>query len=283
MSLCLCSVVTQTPAVVYNRAAASPTVTGDVPAYATNCANNVDYWSACQCFGITPTTVTVTAPTPTTTLAVPTCTQGVEYALWVFQQYSAEGASLQNAYYNFALLDRNAILAGKTPLASGVVAQVGAYEQGDYSKPFKFDGISAPDGTAMPYNVIEHRGYVVPAAAGRYEVHFNLVDDLAAVWIGEHAKSGITVDQSVLKAPLGTYNNPLVYGFNVAAADVGKPIPIRVFWGNAGGPGGHLWSIVDPTGAEILGLNSQKNSQIVASCSGPGTDVPEWPAWGTES
>ncbi len=268
---------------VHNRAAASPTVTGDVPAYATMCSSNVDYWSACQCFGIAPTTITVTAPTPTTTLATPTCTQGVEYALWVFDADSPQAEELGIAWQYFPAVNRNSLVAGVTPVQSGVVAQVGFPQWMDYNNPLRFDGISGPAGTGMEYNVLEHRGYLVPSAAGTYAFQFSSVDDVAAVWVGAHAKSDITTSQSVLNGTLGDFNPPLRYAHTVTSADVGKPVPFRVFWANAGGPAGHLWNVVDPSGAEVLGYGTQKNKQIIASCSGAGTDAPAWPAWTSES
>lgn len=175
------------------------------------------------------------------------------------------------------------MLAGVTPIQSGIVGQVGSVEQSNYGLPLQFDGLAAPGNTAMPFNVLEHRGYIVPAAAGSYKVIFTLVDDLAALWIGDHAITGIILSQSVLNGTLGSYtNSPLTYIFTVGPADVGKPIPIRIFWGNAGGPGGHLWKIIDSSGTEILGYSTQKNYQIVVRCTGLGINAPEWPAWGTE-
>ncbi|KAJ6440730.1 Ca2+-modulated nonselective cation channel polycystin protein [Purpureocillium lavendulum] len=263
-------VATQTPPVVYNRnvhnrAASSPTVTGEQPAYATMCANNVEYWSACQCFGISPTTITVTAPTPITTLAAPTCTQGVEYALWMFEEGSDKADELYVAYQNFPVLNRNSLVSGVPPAQSGVVARVGFPQWWDYGNPLRFDGVSGPAGSSMPYNVLEHRGYLVPSQAGAYAFQFSMVDDVAAVWIGEHAQSDISTRYSVLNGTLGDYNPPKRYAYNVAEADLGKPVPFRVFWGNGPGPAGHLWNIVDPSGAEILGYNTQKNRQIIAS------------------
>lgn len=283
--------VTETPAIVYNRnvhnraitSASVPVVTGTVPTYASACTDNIQYWSACQCFSdIAPTTITVTAPTPTSTLVAPTCTQGVEYALWVFTRDSTQGDQLEAAYYNFDTLDRNALVGGVTPLQTGVVSQVGFAQEGSYFTPLQFDGISAPSTVNMRFNILEHRGYLIPSQAGTYAFQFSMVDDLAVAWVGGHACSGITVDTASLTAPLGTYSPAKQFSFVVAAADIGKPVPFRIFWSNVDGPAGHLWQILDPNGAQILGAASQKNPQIVSSCSGPGTFVPAFPAWESE-
>jgi len=270
---------------VHNRAVTTapvPVVTGTVPAYASACTNNVDYWSACQCFSIAPTTITVTAPTPITTLAAPTCTQGVEYALWVFTQSSDQAQQLNRAYYNFNELNRNNLVAGVTPVQTGIVSQVGIPQLSNYYSPLQFDGTSAPGTVNMRFNVLEHRGYLVPSQAGSYVFQFEIVDDLAALWVGEHAQSGITVDQASLTAALGTYNPPKQYTYVVSTEDVGKPVPFRVFWSNVDGPTVHAWSVIDPTGTPVLASNTQKNKQIVTSCSGPGVDLPAFPAWETE-
>ena len=201
----------------------------------------------------------------------------------MFNPTSAEATILQNAYRDFSYLNRNSLLGGATPLQSGIVSQVGSVEQSNYGLPLQFDGLTTPGNTAMPFNVLEHRGYIVPAAAGDYKVLFTLVDDLAAVWIGNHAITGVILSQSVLNGTLGSYSDsPLTYIFTVSPADVGKPIPIRIFWANAGGPAGHLWKIIDSNGTEILGYGTPKNPQIVVSCSGLGINAPEWPVWGTE-
>jgi len=123
----------------------------------------------------------------------------------------------------------------------------------------------------------------VPSQAGTYVFQFEIVDELTAVWIGEHAQSGITVDQASLTAALSTYNPPKQYAYVLSTEDVGKPVPFRVFWSNVDGPTVHTWSHIDPTGAPILVSNAQKNKLIVTSCSGPGVDLPAFPAWETVS
>ncbi|UNI16067.1 hypothetical protein JDV02_002542 [Purpureocillium takamizusanense] len=63
--------------ITYNRdVTATPAVTGTVPTWANMCSDVAEYWSACQCFDMSPTTVTViaTAPMTTTTPAATTCT-----------------------------------------------------------------------------------------------------------------------------------------------------------------------------------------------------------------
>lgn len=254
------------------------------PTWATACAGDVDYYNACQCFGITPTVITVTAPTPTATVSGAHCTEGVEYALYDFGDDPDRRDQILDAYYasDYHRISVPNMVGHVTPLQTGVVSQLGFPEQGDYYGPLQFSGVSAPADTDMQYNVLQYRGYLIPSMAGEYTVEFDLVDDMAVVFVGDAAVTGFNVNQALLGANL--FGPPAMSQqatINVDDADVGKALPFRIYWANGGGPAGLLASISDPTGAVILGEGSPKNQQIVSSCDA-GSLAPAWPAWDAE-
>lgn len=267
---------------VHNRDV--PSLVSHKPAWATACGSDVDYYNACQCFGITPTVITVTAPTPTSTVSGPRCTEGVEYALYDFGDDVSRMERIIDAYYanDYHAISVPNIVGHVTPLQNGVVSKVGFQGQGDYSQPLQFSGLTAPAGTNMQYNVFQYRGYLIPSMAGTYTVRFDWVDDMALVFVGDAAVTGFDVNQALLGASLfGPPADAKLATINIAAADVGKALPFRIYWANDGGPAGFLASIVDPSGAVVLGLDSVKNQQIVSSCDA-GSLAPVWPAWEAE-
>lgn len=248
------------------------------------CADSTAYWSACQCFGITPTVITATAPAPVETLGPTTCTQGSEYALWIFQRNSAKANHILVAQDNLSQLNRNTLLSGTAPVQSGIVSEVGFPQHFDFNNPLRFDGLlTGPAGSNMEFNVLEHRGYLVPAAAGTYKFEISMVDDFTAVWVGSHALTGFATTDASLITQYGLFNPAKTFSYVVSAADVGKPVPYRTFWANGGGPAGHQWSIRDSTGAKILGEGTQKNQQIISSCTGPQSKAPAWGPWKDEA
>lgn len=192
---------------------------------------------------------------------------------------------MRGAYNNFRTLNRNILVGGVTPLQTGLVSQVGIAQQGDspYSTPLQFDGTSAQSNVNLRYYVLEHRGYLIPSQAGTYEFQISHVDDLTLEWIGEHALSEITRETSNVGGSRGDYDSTQQkYSYIVAPEDIGKPVPFRIFWANVYTEAVHEWQVLVPSGTHILGVDSEKNSQIVSSCSGPGTSAPAFPAWETE-
>jgi hypothetical protein len=255
------------------------------PTWATACASDVDYYNACQCFGITPTVITVTAPTPTSTVAGPACTEGVEYAWYDFANDAGRQNQIAEVYNDadWHLISVPSLVGHVTPLQTGVVSQVGFQEESNYYGPLQFSGVSAPANTNMQYNVLQYRGYLIPTTTGAYTVRFDVVDDMAVVLVGDAAVTGFDVNQALLGATWNSFNTDTKEAtVNIADSDVGKALPFRILWANGGGPAGLLVSIVDPTGDVILGVGSSKNQQIVSRCDAGALGAPIWPAWDAE-
>ncbi|KAH7325094.1 hypothetical protein B0I35DRAFT_476287 [Stachybotrys elegans] len=273
---------------VHGPRAPSPVITDEKPTYATNCADVTAYWNACQCFeGFAPTTVTVTAPTPTETLPPSaTCTQGLEFAL-----YGVRPDTYQEDYINFYLwqanqryLDLNALVGGIAPDSVGVTPYTGFKlgEGSDWQQPIGIYGKTGAVGTNLGKSIVNHRGYIVPQKVGTYTITIRDVDDLAMIWIGEAAVSDWTVSTTSVRMDVNFFDQLKTYEIAVAEADLNKHLPIRIMYVNGSQYGRFQVSIVDPEENVILGPDSQKNPQIIASCSGPDAPVGQWAEWATE-
>ncbi|KAI9150745.1 hypothetical protein HJFPF1_10522 [Paramyrothecium foliicola] len=276
---------TVTAAAVFNRNVHGPrdeppTLTDEKPAYASACADITAYWNACQCFSIVPTVVTVTAPAPTTTVSGPTCTQGLEYAIYAPKSGSSLQAKLDAAFprgldnVNIANL-----IQGTTPDFTGVTPSIGPVGS-NWQAPITVYGHTAGPDTYMGKTLIDHRGYLVPAVAGDYTISVPYNDDSLFIWVGENAITGFSKDNFAVRKH---YYNPGVTTYTISVTAVGEPIAIRALWINYGGGGALDFTISDPSNAVVLGSSSEKNRYIISSCSGNGATVPEWPAWESET
>ncbi|KAH6669769.1 hypothetical protein F5X68DRAFT_194727 [Plectosphaerella plurivora] len=263
------------------REVEAPTLTGEKPAYATNCADLEVYWLACQCFGITPTLVTEVAPTPTETILGPTCTQGLEFALYAPVAGSPAYANLEYARtHGLQYLDLSVLVGGAVPAATGVAPYVATLD-GDEYKPIEVYGITGPAGSTLGHSILDHRGFLVPAVAGTYTATVPDADDAVFFWAGEAAVSGFEAGNAKIVKGYGD-GPPRKWELVVREEDVGKAVAVRLLWANWAGRGVVELSIVDPKGKEILGKRTAKNREVLARCEGNLAPVPVWPAWEAE-
>lgn len=274
---------------IYNRNVhgprqVTPSLTGTVPAYATDCADVTAYWEACQCFsGITPTlvTVTATAATPTTTISGPTCTRGVEFGLYIMNRANPAASNIYpDDVANPSDIDVQGMLSDASLAATGVTAAIGLPAGSNWQQPIQIYGASGPANSDEEYNAVDHRGFLVPNQQGTYLLTVPYTDDIQLAWVGNTAlgSTGWTVNNAQLVSTLDYQYQ--TYQINVDATQVGSYIPFRIFWANGPGPAGFLANIQDPSGACILGEYSVKNDQIIASCSGNGAPAgSSWGAW----
>lgn len=260
----------------------APILTGEKPAYASSCPDVTAYWNACQCFGITPTLVTEIAPTPTVVLDGPTCTQGLEFALYAPKAGSPAFQNLDFARVNgLSNLDLKLLLGGQTPDVTGVSPSI-AVISGDNEAPIQVYGITGPDGTTLSKSIIDHRGFIVPEVEGTYTVTVSDSNDATFFWSHEAAVSGF--DQANAEITKG-YNDgpPKSFSFVVTAEEVQQPVPVRLLWINWAGRGVLDVKVVDPAGKTILGHGTVKNKQVLAGCSGNFAPVPVWEEWEAET
>ncbi|KAI9146987.1 putative cell agglutination protein pfl8 [Paramyrothecium foliicola] len=263
----------------------APTV-GSAPAYASACPDDAAYRSACQCFSdVAPTTVIVTAATPTETLPGPTCTYGVEYAIYNYELNTTRWDNLRDAKYT---LDRTVNLrlqfSGIEPNMTGVTTRLGTIEATDDPEaPVDIYGITGPPGSLLGRTVIDHRGYFIPPIEGFFSIWIEQnPNDAVYAWFGDAALRTWSV------------NNPHYYRYSwerggldnrlidVRPSLVGRPMPFRILWLNYGETGAFRAAVRTPTTSHILGPATGPDQRIIASCSGPGAPVGPWVPWANE-
>lgn len=269
-----------------SAAATAAAVTGEKPAYASACPNADAYWTACQCInGVKATVVTVSVAGPTETVAGPTCTQGLEYAIYgplegtPQRRNLVEAVALGHQHIDLALQ-----FSGVEPDVTGVTPSIGEIVQftDDYTVPVSLYGKTGRPGSEMGLSLVAHRGHLLPAVAGLYTLWLETSDNALYAWVGDVAVSGWTLaNPSVSRFwppnPAETYT----YSFEVLEADIGKPIPFRVLWMNYGGPGALNARLVDPQGNVILSPTTQKSPLLLTGCTGINL-VPGWVPWAEE-
>ncbi|KAH7323237.1 hypothetical protein B0I35DRAFT_459343 [Stachybotrys elegans] len=266
---------------------ANPIITRDIPPYASSCPNVEAYWNACQCFsGISATVVTVVAPTPTVTVPAGTCTQGIQFAIYAVDKDPVRKRNLANAVYRGPYsVDLRLQFSGRRPSVSGVTPTIGSIIQwvDNYHLPVHLYGVQGPPGSTMGYGIVDHRGYLVPSMAGDYTIYLDTADNAFYAWVGNNAQSSWNLQNAVISRfwPPDA-GKSYSYTIHVNRRQVNRPIAIRFLWLNYGLAGAFSARIVDPRGTVILGQNSVKNRQIIASCSGSSPLVPGWGPWGDE-
>jgi len=266
------STIYPNPGTAYQRRAAPtppPLVTGTVPPYASpDCADATQYWSACQCFGLTPTTVTINTPTTTIVAPTATCTRAVQYAIYTPTSGWTGNASIA------------ALVGGKVPDGRGWSQKLGGFEAEGGQSISPYGGtVNAP----CDYNIIDHRLYLHPLFPGVYTFSVSVADDLLALWLGPNAVSGFSIDNVAFKWEWASQPWPN-FQYTVSPSAVGTFIPMRVLWANNGGRGALGVSLKDPNGLEILGANTDVSDQIVWRCVLMGANqAPIWIDWETES
>ncbi|KAF3806319.1 hypothetical protein GCG54_00006081 [Colletotrichum gloeosporioides] len=298
------------------RQAFAPVITGTKPAYASSCPDVTAYWSACQCFeGVKATTITVVGPGPSSTSSVspsstisdspvsptpeppsptftsttttsssastPTCTPGLEYALYSIDRNSdlcQNYINVQgNSPRNFNL---NRLIGGRTPVLTGVTQSIGFSNNGDEAlAPLRLYGTQGPAGTTSTCSIVQHRGYI-NVTPGVYTVFANQPDDDLLLWFGNNAKSGSFAagNSDVYGLWASPEQSKLVDTFVFTESAY---IPFRVYWDNRGGPGDLKLEVKNSTGDVILGFNTQQSQNVVYKCAGG--DAPAFPAWQDEA
>jgi len=230
-----------------------------VPSYATGeCSDITQYWNACQCFGITPSTVTLPAGA-TVAAAAPTCTRGLEWAIYP----GTEGG------WGTGPLSIAALVGGKTPFRTGRTTTFGGFGASGGAAVSPYDMGGNPY-FGVEYTIVAHRGYLAPQFEGWYEFVIDTADDFLGFWLGDAAVDGFSTANLVKRWDFPTYQS---YYIVVTADMVGKYIPIRLLWANNGGPGslqGRL--LAHPQGVLVLGSapGSTPNLHIISSKSRPG-------------
>ncbi|KAH7324666.1 GLEYA domain-containing protein [Stachybotrys elegans] len=283
---------TVTAPITYIRHALDSQTTGSTelaqsgkPGYASACTDDAAYESACQCFAdITPSTVTATAATPTETLPGPTCTQGVEFAMYNYDLNTTRWDNLEDAIdYGHAWVNFTLQFSGVEPNLTGITSTLGGVsQQSNPDLPIDIYGVSGPPGSTLGRTVIDHRGYIVPQIAGFHMIWLESSDNAVYAWVGDRAVRGWTASNASIRRFWPHTGGLETWIFDVRDRELGTPIPFRFLWLNYGGPGAFRASISDPRGSNLLSPTTGLNSRIISSCSGPGAPAAAWAPWANE-
>lgn len=193
------------------------------------------------------TSSSTTPSTPT-----PVCEDGVEYAVYFFDNDGTECQELIETYSSQDPLHLNLakVIDGKVPHATGITPNIYGLELNpqpgeptttyDYTTPSDVDASNS-------CTVVYHRGYLV---LSNRDNSFPLsiyadVDDLIYIWGDDAALSGgYDPSNTIIRKVMGSWNNANTY-YNFGVDDPTKfkrddtaiYIPIRVFYANLPGPG----------------------------------------------
>ncbi|KAL0942736.1 uncharacterized protein CTRU02_200622 [Colletotrichum truncatum] len=302
---------------VRRQGSLDPVITGTKPAYATSCPDVTAYWSACQCIdGITATTISggsqptsvssasdastttsedstsitlepsstieTSSTSTSSTASPPTCTPGLEFAIYVISPSSSlcSGVLYSSQSQN---MDLKALLEGRFPDATGLTpgfGNVSLFRTGDQaSLPIEHYGVQGPEDSTFECNVVDHRGYIEVTTPGNYTVISQGNDDVVLVWVGDDAESGAVSASNSDIASRCCSTVPVLHSFTVEPFDgPSQYIPYRILYGNAGGPGEFGVRVVSDAGS------SQNTTEplLVASCTGEGDPAPAFLPWEDE-
>lgn len=132
------------------------------------------------------------------------------------------------------------------------------------------------------YVAVNHRTYLYTYMQGDYTFNVPDCDDITIVWIGSKAYSGYSRQNAQL------VQNYVPSGGNSITSTIplaqGLYVPVRVLFGNGGGPGRFGFTITGPDGKVIVSRDSTTPSPylIQYSCD-LGIKAPKFPDWGMET
>lgn len=110
-------------------------------------------------------------------------------------------------------------------------------------------GYPNPGGYRCTGIILNHRGYLFAASTGTYVFNFTRIDEVIYMWYGSNALQGWTQDNAN-----GAFfiSSPGTQGAVSVSAFAGQYVPIRIYWGNTGGPGAFAITITRPDGTVII-------------------------------
>ncbi|KAF9880626.1 methyltransferase domain-containing protein [Colletotrichum karsti] len=225
------------------------------------------------------TTESSATPSSSSVVSLPQCTPGLEFAIYAFER---DTEVCQTIYSNPSrTINLQQIFQDRIPDATGLTpssGRIGFRQSGAAaSRPIQYYGVSGRAGSTFECNVIHHRGYIEVTSPGAYSVVPETPDDVILAWVGDNAESDNfeARNSNIAGRCCGT---PAPYRFEVEPFDgLSKYIPFRIFYANAGGPGGFGIRVVDAPGNQVP--QNTTGPLLVANCTGEGNPAPGWPAW----
>ncbi|WYZ35421.1 hypothetical protein EsH8_X_000068 [Colletotrichum jinshuiense] len=247
----------------------------------TNSSTSTNSPSSTTSYYSTNSTSSTTSPSSTTS-SVPTCTQGIEFALYKYALDSPQCSEVSNKLPRD--VDFRTVVEGVTPYVVGNTGYMW-FAQDDAGSPLSVYGVQGPPGLGLACSALMHRGYIKPTMTGTHIIYIDYPDDLAHIWVGGEALSGtFSASNSQVYGRWpddGPWEDFVPY-YSFEVSDISAYIPFRVFWADRSGPGSLRVTILDGNGTTIIGENSQRSPSIVTSCDGPESPAPAWLEWSSE-
>jgi GLEYA domain len=251
----------------YSKHHGEPTIVtpGFSSAYSLGCtgACSGNNGSCCSCgTGTSPMAPVPTAPD------LSCGNQGFQYAIYPNKRDGTSNAYNDDTYSNF----NEQVFKTSALEYSGKTAVVGVSDTNLIygNKPSDFGHVA-----------VNHRGYVFAKEDGDYTFTFSLTDNISLLWVGSNAYSGYTrANANIVQHWLGTGGGvPKTYKTTFQA---GKYYPIRVLFGNGGGPGYFGLRLTAPDGTVIIGDGAPAESPYLVQYSCDKTSAPRFPPFGNE-
>ncbi|KAI4149444.1 MAG: hypothetical protein LQ341_001314 [Variospora aurantia] len=129
------------------------------------------------------------------------------------------------------------------------------------------------------YVTVNHRAYLFTQEAGEYTFALPPGDDISLLWVGPEAFSGYTRANAKVERVFGS-TPPPDYKQTFRK---GEYVPVRIMWGNGGGPGQFVAEIKAPDGSTIIGAGTTKESPYLIGFSCDRTTAPKFPSYGAET
>ena len=145
------------------------------------------------------------------------------------------------------------------PLESGVVLDIYEHDNGKNK--------------TLVNAAFEYRGYLFACQGCEYTFRSPYADDITIMWFGQKAHAGWTRQNADIIQFLYGHKKPKDFKATIAA---GTYYPIRVFWGNMGGPADLSLKIYVPDWRELYGQTSGNSASYLSTeaCDGSYSALP---------
>lgn len=178
------------------------------------------------------------------------CRQGLEYAAYFFDSSSAQCAEISRTYRagDPLVMNLTTVIQGQVPSGTGQTQlnEWTDYNSTDLNGPVTIYDHTSPPGTNVwnTCSVIQYRGYLNSSEPGVYTVRIDFdPDDVVYFWFSDLSFSGRFSPQysHVRKLKGADLHASTLFMFGGASSTV--YYPIRILYGNLGGPGNFNLSI----------------------------------------
>ena len=229
----------------------------------------------------TPTTTTyvTTSYYPTSTVQTNVATV-TSICYGYFYNYYCNYQTTQYTTSSYTSTSTSTVTSATTPTVTPTGLASYLAESNSGSTGITVYGQQNVDGTNL---VLDHTFYLFAGrGTGYYSFQIPYTDDAAFIWFGQKALSGWSRNNADI-TQFWPNQNPVSLAFYL---NLGTYMPVRVMWGNGGGPGAFQLNIYGPDGSIMLASTAGANAgylspDIVSSPCNASLGAP-FPAWGAE-